>query len=268
MDLHKDAIEVLRQTSRTFFIPISRLPAELKEAVAASYLCMRAIDEIEDHPRLPSEPKVSLLRSIGKILRKPFNDQELATVLQPYKNFLPEVTLRMADWVKMIPSAIQQNILRSTATMAEGMAEWVSKKWNVHTKEELDQYTYYVAGLVGVLLNDLWKWYDGTDADQDLAVAYGRGLQAVNILRNREEDLSRGVDFFPDGWGFDEMFAYARHHLAQADIYTDSIQSPPVLDFCKIPLVLAHGTLQAMEEGAEKLSRAEVTQLVEKATGE
>ncbi len=268
MDLHKDAIEVLRETSRTFFIPISRLPAELKEAVAASYLCMRAIDEIEDHPRLPSEPKVSLLRSIGKILQKPFNDQELATVLHPYKNFLPEVTLRLADWVKLIPSSIQQNILHSTATMADGMAEWVNKKWIVHTKEELDQYTYYVAGLVGVLLNDLWKWYDGTHADQQLAVAYGRGLQAVNILRNREEDLSRGVDFFPDGWGFDEMFAYARHHLEQADIYTDSIQSPVVLDFCKIPLVLAHGTLQALKEGAEKLTRTEVTQLVNKATGE
>jgi farnesyl-diphosphate farnesyltransferase len=39
------------------------------------------------------------------------------------------------------------------------------------------------------------------------------GLQAVNIISNREEDLSRGVDFFPDGWKLKEMFLYARRNL-------------------------------------------------------
>lgn len=31
-ELHQDAMDVLRETSRTFFIPISRLPSGLKEA--------------------------------------------------------------------------------------------------------------------------------------------------------------------------------------------------------------------------------------------
>ena len=60
----------------------------------------------------------------------------------------------------------------------------------------MDDYTYYVAGLVGVMLSDIWKWYDGTETDRELAIAFGRGLQTVNILRNREEDAERGVSFF------------------------------------------------------------------------
>ena len=44
--MHVDLARVLKETSRTFYIPIARLPARLQEAVAGAYLCMRAIDEI------------------------------------------------------------------------------------------------------------------------------------------------------------------------------------------------------------------------------
>ncbi|MDR6226860.1 phytoene/squalene synthase family protein [Desmospora profundinema] len=269
MEYNRDAMDMLRATSRTFFIPISRLPADLKEAVTSAYLCMRAIDEIEDHPQLPSEAKVTLLRSISETLQKPFTADELVAPLKPYQSLLPEVTLRMGEWAQLAPESVQPEVYSRTAVMAEGMAGWVIKGWQVRTEEDLDDYTFYVAGLVGLLLNDLWKWYDGTEADEDLAVGYGRGLQAVNIIRNREEDLSRGdVDFYPDGWQAEDMFQYARRNLAMADAYTDSIQSKPVLDFCKIPLTLAHGTLRAIEAGETKLSRVAVKKLVQKIIGE
>ena len=49
MNLQNDALKALKETSRTFYIPISRLPDNLREAVASEYICMRAIDEVEDH---------------------------------------------------------------------------------------------------------------------------------------------------------------------------------------------------------------------------
>ncbi len=64
MDLRKYALEVLEETSRTFYIPIIRLPPGLQEAVASAYLCMRAIDEIEAHPELDNSTKAKLLRTI------------------------------------------------------------------------------------------------------------------------------------------------------------------------------------------------------------
>jgi farnesyl-diphosphate farnesyltransferase len=268
LDLHKDAMDMLMATSRTFFIPISRLSPGLKEAVSSAYLCMRAIDEIEDHPQLSPEVKVTLLRSISTILQQPINNEALMDLFDPYKSLLPEVTLRLTNWTNLSPSKSVPSIMKTTATMSVGMAEWVSKEWKIQNEEDLDQYTFYVAGLVGVLLSDLWKQYEGIDTDQELAVAFGRGLQAVNIIRNRGEDLSRGVDFFPDGWGFEEMFLYARRNLALADKYSESIKPGPVLDFCRIPLALAHGTLDALALGEEKLTRDDVIKIVSKVSGE
>ena len=38
--LHDEAMDMLLQTSRTFYIPISRLSGRLQGAVAAAYLCI------------------------------------------------------------------------------------------------------------------------------------------------------------------------------------------------------------------------------------
>ncbi|WP_028403214.1 squalene/phytoene synthase family protein [Ectobacillus panaciterrae] len=267
INLHKDAIDMLRETSRTFFIPISYLSPGLQEAVTSAYLCMRAIDEIEDHPQLQLEDKSNLLRSISLLLSKPFHSNELTAIFHPYNSILPEVTLRLGDWIKLCPPAIVESILNATSTMAKGMADWVLKEWRIKNEEDLNQYTFYVAGLVGVMLSDIWKWYDATETDELLAIAFGRGLQSVNILRNRAEDLERGVDFFPDGWELEDMFMYARHNLALADVYLKDIKPGPIFNFCKIPLALAHGTLDALTEGKEKMSRAAVTEIVSRVVG-
>jgi len=44
--LKKTPLNILEETSRTFYIPIVKLPVGVQEAVASAYLCLRAIDEI------------------------------------------------------------------------------------------------------------------------------------------------------------------------------------------------------------------------------
>lgn len=65
MSLRRNALKVLQETSRTFYIPISILPDQLLDAVASAYLCMRAIDEVEDHPDLDAETKARILNQIS-----------------------------------------------------------------------------------------------------------------------------------------------------------------------------------------------------------
>ncbi|MFG0320176.1 MAG: squalene/phytoene synthase family protein, partial [Planctomycetota bacterium JB042] len=178
---------------------------------------------------------------------------------------LPEVTLRVGEWADLPPASIRPRVWDAIAAMADRMAGWVEAEFRVDTEEDLDAYTYAVAGAVGVLLSDLWAWYDGTQTDRVEATAFGRGLQAVNILRNRDEDLAEGVDFFPDGASVDRMQAYARRQLEVADRYTDSLPPGPIREFCVLPLALAHATLTALEEGREKLTRAEVIAVVQQA---
>jgi farnesyl-diphosphate farnesyltransferase len=267
--LQKDAMRVLKETSRTFYIPIKLLNPTLKMAVGSAYLCMRAIDEIEDHEILDRQIKQNLLRTIRELLlEEVFDHTAYKQLIKPHETLLPEVTLRLGDWVCVCPEDIAAKVKESTSVMAGGMADWVEKDFIVKTKEDLDDYTYYVAGLVGVMLSDIWEWYDGTKTDRNLAVGYGRGLQAVNMLRNQDEDAERGVQFIPDGWTRNDMFTYAKGNLEQADEYIKNISTGNILLFCKIPLALAKKTLKALESGKEKMSRNEVETTVEKIMNE
>ncbi len=292
MNLHRDAMEILAETSRTFYIPISRLPDGLREGVASAYLCMRAIDEIEDHPDLDNLTKAKVLQSLsfalqaidGSQIGTSWSDgdaldwlsggalaglESIKTTWQEitrHKTPLPEVTLRIGDWARLAPASIAPRIWDATAAMADRMASWSGQNWKIRTESDLDRYTFSVAGSVGLVLSDLWAWYDGTQTNRVQAVGFGRGLQAVNILRNHQEDLARGVDFFPDGWADADMHNYARRNLTLADAYTASLPAGPALTFCQIPLALAHATLDALARGEQKLTRSAVMALVEQVT--
>jgi len=270
MTLHADLTRVLKDTSRTFFIPIARLPSRLQESVASAYLCMRAIDEIEDHPGLDDTRKVVLLRGLSPFLQarvgvgKPHSSPtELDSFFSPYRSILPEVTLRIGDWLSSAPADIAPRIWDATITMAERMAYWVENHWHIQTEEDLDGYTFSVAGSVGLLICDIWGWFDGTSIDRVCAVQFGRGLQAVNILRNRKEDTDRGVNFFPSGWSDSHMFRYARKNLDLAKTGVATMPKSSFKYFVNIPLLLAEGTLNAIENGVGKLSREQVMQIVE-----
>jgi farnesyl-diphosphate farnesyltransferase len=270
MNLRKDALEILKETSRTFYIPISRLPLGLQESVSSAYLCMRAIDEIEDDPHLENAVKARILREISLVLQSGidgFEESDFESVFRGYQHQLPEVSRRIAEWATLAPSSISPRIWESTAAMSDRMAHWADCNWTIQTETDLDRYTFSVAGSVGLLLSDLWCWYDGTKTDRVEAIGFGRGLQAVNILRNHAEDLTRGVDFYPDGWTNDDLQVYARRNIQLADAYTASLPpGSPAFDFCQIILTLAHATLDAMLHGSEKLSRSQVMALVQQVT--
>jgi farnesyl-diphosphate farnesyltransferase len=270
MDLRGDALQILKETSRTFYIPISILPSGLQEAVASAYLCMRAIDQIEDDPILDHKTKKRLLQNISLTLQSGVDGFPLdafSVVFKGQENSLEEVSLRIREWSILAPESIAPRIWDATAAMADRMAYWADRNWQIENEADLDRYTFGVAGAVGLLLSDLWNWYDGTQSNRTQAIGFGRGLQAVNILRNNSEDLTRGVNFFPAGWNKDNLQKYARRNLILADAYTKSLPKGPALQFCQIPLALAHGTLDALANGKEKLSRSDVVSLIENLMG-
>jgi farnesyl-diphosphate farnesyltransferase len=269
MNLRHNALEVLKETSRTFYIPISILPAGLLEAVAAAYLCMRAIDEVEDHSELDNFTKAKILRQISLNLQAATEHSTLEDFtygLSAYRGVLADVTLRVGEWAMLAPESIAPRVWDATAAMADRMANWSATNWEIETEADLDQYTFSVAGSVGLLLSDLWAWHDGTQTNRIQAIGFGRGLQAVNIVRNYREDLQRGVSFFPTGWSVQDMHLYARRNLKLADQYTKSLPHGPAQNFCKIPLTLAYGTLEVLALGKDKLSRSDVMALVNQAS--
>jgi farnesyl-diphosphate farnesyltransferase len=147
------------------------------------------------------------------------------------------------------------------------MAQWVDNGWAIRTRGDLDRYTFAVAGSVGVLLCDVWEWFDGTELDRNEAARFGRGLQAVNILRNRLEDDARGVNLFPPGWTRHHMEEYARENLRRAETYARTLPPGPMDYFIRIPLALAYATLDALAAGQRKLDRGSAERLMRDLSG-
>src|SRR5699024_5090319 len=102
---------------------------------------------------LDASIKEDLLRQTSELLyASSFDEEKYLTMLAPHKDILPEVSLRLGDWLRVCPSDILQKVKDATGKMANGMADWVKKDFQVRTKADLDDYTYYVAGLVGEML--------------------------------------------------------------------------------------------------------------------
>ena len=98
MNLQNDALKALKETSRTFYIPISRLPDNLREAVASAYLCMRAIDEVEDHSDIENFIKAKILRQMSlnlQAVNEKSGVKDFSADLAPYENILPDVSLQL-----------------------------------------------------------------------------------------------------------------------------------------------------------------------------
>jgi len=268
-----EVLEALEATSRTFSLPVARLPRGLQEAVASAYLCLRAIDEIEDHPTLPVGDKARILRAVSRHFQaqtslERFDAASLREILESSQGPLPSVSLGLADWACRAPAAIAPRIWEGAAAMADRMADWADVDWAIQSPMDLDRYTFGVAGAVGILLCDLLAFFEGVQVDRSMAVLFGRGLQLVNILRNRTDDVRRGADFFPPGWGFDQVAEYAAVCLAQAEAYARTVSSPAFHAMYAIPLKLAQATLAALRRGETKLSRAAVLAIVQQADSE
>ncbi|MEU9183258.1 squalene/phytoene synthase family protein [Streptomyces sp. NPDC048484] len=254
-------METLKSTSRTFFLPIMCLDGELRDTVAVYYLANRALDEIEDHPDLPRRSKVRLLRGASRLLQQEtFTPDDVDALFQPHHAQLPPVTHRFHEWALLLPPDVAPRLWDSLAALADRMADWVEAGFRIHDEAGLDRYTFAVAGSIGITLSDLWARHAGIVTSQSGAAAFGRAVQAANVAWNHDDDLTRGVDFFPPGWSADDMSRYAHRHLPAARSYTDSIPAGPIKDFCSLTLDICDTTLAALKEGTA-LDRATITRL-------
>jgi farnesyl-diphosphate farnesyltransferase len=74
---------------------------------------------------------------------------------------------------------------------------------SLRTAAELDEYTYLVAGSVGKFWTRLgfhhFPKFASRSPDEmtELGIEYGKGLQLINVLRDRPADLANGRDYLP-----------------------------------------------------------------------
>jgi farnesyl-diphosphate farnesyltransferase len=284
-----DLDDLLMKTSRTFALAIPLLPEPTRHEVGVAYLLFRIADTFEDATTWPRQTRIEALRTFAAAMQLE-GSQRVARVqeLVPQWLAVPPVThegylelLREAPGVLAalddMPLEMQRILVRHTVRTAEGMAEVVARSdergsLRLDSMKDLTDYCYVVAGIVGELLTEVFV-FDAPSLTAHRAqleqhmLAFGEGLQLVNILKDQGSDATDGRVYLPVGVSRAEVFTRARRDLDAANRYVQSLQQGAAprgyLAFCGLSLVLAFAALDRLEaDGAgAKVSRDDVARL-------
>jgi farnesyl-diphosphate farnesyltransferase len=225
--------QILPHVSRTFALTIPQLPAPLATPVTSAYLLCRIADTIEDEPALSPPETLDFLQRFSALVGGEGDAGALARDLGQRLSERTSVTER--DLVKHMDRVIrvteslglQQRaaIQRCVELMCYGMPrfQFNASLGGLARSTDLDDYCYYVAGVVGEMLTDLFCDYSPEIARQRtalsaVAASFAQGLQMTNILKDVWEDRSRGACWLPQ-----EVFTRHGVDLSQVSKETQDV---------------------------------------------
>src|SRR5580658_1590799 len=161
--------QVLPHVSRTFALTIPQLPPRLRVDVTNAYLLCRIADTIEDQTVSSAAARLGLLHRFVAVLCGREEAAQLVRDLVPRlaEHTLPaerELILNMDRIVRLsgaLAAPQRLAIERCVAVMCEGMHKFqcVASPAGVARMSDLDDYCYYVAGVVGEMLTQLFCAY-------------------------------------------------------------------------------------------------------------
>ena len=213
---------ILRRVSRTIFLTLRIAPSSTRRALGLAYLFCRAADTIADTRLLPPASRIEHLDAYRARFESDGSGsavadlEALARELGPAQAIAEERELlaRLADCFREFSSleaADRARIRKLVTTLVQGMEmdlrifppEESGRASALESEEDLDRYTYHVAGCVGEFFTDLHAAHVRALASWDLAVMrekgilFGKALQMTNILRDVDRDLAIGRSYFP-----------------------------------------------------------------------
>ena len=210
--------EVLKRVSRSFYLTLRILPRSLRIPIGLAYLFARAADTIADTSLVSPATRLTLLEQFRSLFRS--HDTAILAILRtalvgPQR--LPaerELLCHLDECFAIFQACAQDDqarISRLLLTLTQGMVmdlttfppEDDGRVVALKTRQDLDQYTYYVAGCVGEFWTDMHIAHRPSLAAWDVqvmkqwGVRFGKGLQMTNILRDLAHDLRIGRCYLP-----------------------------------------------------------------------
>ncbi|MEM6328696.1 MAG: squalene/phytoene synthase family protein [Planctomycetota bacterium] len=280
--------ELLRTTSRTFALAIPLLPSEERLDVTLGYLVFRIADTLEDADTLPRDERIAGLEAYRDTLadltpaaarrfvrqwadRRPTHNQHYQRLLEHTPDVLAALAGRPPEARRIIVGHSQRSIAGMAGTLRGADAAGVLR---CTTVEQLREYCYHVAGIVGELLTDLFQLRLGETAgghgrslSRD-ARWFGEGLQLVNILKDAAADADAGRTYLPAGVPLEDIFAIAHDDLTRAARYIDTLREHGApagyIAFTRAPREMAVATLARLRTDGPgaKLTRPEVAAIL------
>jgi len=207
---------LLKATSRSFYLTLRVLPGAIRPQIGLAYLLARTSDTIADTEIVPLDQRLAALQKLReRILGQnsaPLNLGELAKqqVSPAEQVLLAKAEGSLTSLQKLSPADLK--LVREVLTIILGGQELDLRRFAdasaekivaLETAAELDDYTYRVAGCVGEFWTKLCHThlFPGARLDEKQFLAdglrFGKGLQLVNILRDLPADLRKGRCYLP-----------------------------------------------------------------------
>jgi farnesyl-diphosphate farnesyltransferase len=209
--------DVLRRVSRSFYLSLTILPHDLREPIGLAYLLARAADTVADTRLIAREERVRHLETLRRAYAgEPTDITTIARACGPLQSARAERELleRAAEGVarlEALASADRAQARAVLATITSGMifdltrfpGEDAASLTALETFDDLDHYTYLVAGCVGEFWTALHiahrprlvGWDPGVMTSR--GVRFGKALQMTNVLRDVPQDLRHGRCYVP-----------------------------------------------------------------------
>ena len=208
--------DLLKATSRSFYLTLRVLPARVRPQIGLAYLLARTTDTIADTELVPLPQRLDALHELrerilgqssapldfgGLAQRQNVSAERLllekaGDTLALLQTLSPEDLMLVRDVLATITSGQELDLRRFADSSADKIIA-------LETDAELDDYTYRVAGCVGGFWTKICRahLFPAAQLDEKQFIAdgirFGKGLQLVNILRDLPADLKKGRCYLP-----------------------------------------------------------------------
>lgn len=172
--------EAIRKGSKSFAVASLFFSRQQKEAAWKLYSwCRYCDDQVDEAPPEQAQARLTSLR-----------EQTLSCSAEAPPQSFQFRGLQQIQRQYKLPSQYPLDLLRGMEMDVQGR--------QYGTLEELEEYCYCVAGVVGLMMCHIM----GVRSDQALphAVAMGNAMQLTNICRDIREDFERGRIYLPRQW--------------------------------------------------------------------
>ncbi len=229
---------LLRDVSRSFYLTLRALPGSIRPQIGLAYLLARATDTIADTEIVPVTQRLDALhqlraRILGQSMRKldfrgftggtgsprvplpphPTDQDQVsssaakADAERRLLERIEEALTMLASFTSPDRGAVREVLATITSGQELDLQRFAGARKDhivaLKTDDELEDYTYRVAGCVGEFWTKICRGHLFPTAKLDdskllkQGVCFGKGLQLINILRDISADLSMGRCYLP-----------------------------------------------------------------------
>ena len=197
------------------------VPADVRDQVSLAYLFARAADTIADTDLIDRPRRLDYLgqlkaqfvsdhiawgqirdirRALGPLQQNSAERvllERLEDCFKLFQEFSPDDRRRVQRLMTTLTQGMEMDLMVFPGKTAEDLAA-------IKALDDLDRYTYYVAGCVGEFWTDLMCAHRQALASwnvremSEVGVRLGKGLQLTNIVKDVAHDLQKGRCYIPE----------------------------------------------------------------------